>query len=293
MFRDDDCRRRMSTAYLDHRQDRLDLMRNQQRRTRSIYEGLLAGNESTARAAPGPLQASCDRGVAASRERGRESASAEIRRCRLAVLMRIESLIGFSEALRREWRSRFDAIDPWRLTADGSLERFTVRVTACSAILQDIAGQLAAGGDGLEAQCEAPRHADMRFGAGFAAIALRIRTLPFLAETTRQRWADEIERIDAAHPGPQTGFALRHEQADHAGLADAARRVLAEIDSTARCSTLSAALAQLRSACNRYRSERSVCGQSHCPCADADENPTADGECSGIPGTPPYSGLFQ
>lgn len=283
MFRDDDCRRRMSTAYLDRRQDRLDLMRNQQRRTRSIYEGLLAGSESTARAATGPLQSSCDGGVAASRERGRESAPAEIRRCRLAVLMRIESLTDFSEALRREWRSRFDAIDPWRLTADGSLERFAARVTACSTVLQDIAGQLEARVGRIETQC----------GTGFAAIALQIRALPFLAETTRQRWADEIGRIDAAHSSPQTGFALRDMPAGHAGLTDVARRVLAEIDSAARCSTLSAALALLRSACSRYRNGLPDCGQSAVSCVDANANFNEDAMRTALPCAMPLFGHFQ
>lgn len=115
MFLDDHSRRNVSCADLDHRRDRLHLMRRQQRRTRALFEGLRASEESKARMAPG-----------ATPEDGAsfESIVARVRRCRLAVSVRIDALAGLSDEMRRELRGRFDAIDPWRPAADAALMRF-------------------------------------------------------------------------------------------------------------------------------------------------------------------------
>jgi hypothetical protein len=114
MFLDDDSRRTGYGAGLDHRRDGLHLMRRQQRRTRALFEGLRASEESKARMAPG----------ATPEDGAFESIVARVRRCRLAVSVRIDALAGLSDEMRRELRARFDAIDPWRPAADAALMRF-------------------------------------------------------------------------------------------------------------------------------------------------------------------------
>ena len=130
MFLDDHSRRNVSCADLDHRRDRLHLMRRQQRRTRAVFEGLRASEESTARVAPG----------ATPEDGAFESIVARVRRCRLAVSVRIDALTGLSDEMRRELRGRFDAIDPWRPAADAALMRFENDLATHTAALRADAG---------------------------------------------------------------------------------------------------------------------------------------------------------
>lgn len=127
MFLDDHSRRKVSCADLDHRRDGLHLMRRQQRRTRAVFEGLRASEESRAHMAPAG---------AAPEDGAFESIVARVRRCRLAVSVRIDALAGLSDELRRELRARFDAIDPWRPAADAALMRFENDVATHTAALQ-------------------------------------------------------------------------------------------------------------------------------------------------------------
>ncbi len=114
MFLDDDNRHSMYPADRGRRRDRLDLMRRQQRRTRAAFEGLRAGEASRVCTATGALP----------EDGAFESIVACVRRCRLAASIHIDALAGLSAERRRELRARFDAIDPWRPTADAALRRF-------------------------------------------------------------------------------------------------------------------------------------------------------------------------
>lgn len=139
MFLDDDSRRSMYHADLDHRRDRLHLMRRQQRRTRAAFEGLRASEASRACTATGTTLD----------DSAFESIVARVRRYRLAASVHIDALAGLSGQMRCELRARFDAIDPWRPAADAALMRFEIEVARHTA-------ELDANADGDPAPCCRP-----------------------------------------------------------------------------------------------------------------------------------------
>jgi hypothetical protein len=136
MFLDDDSRRSMYHADLDHRRDRLHLMRRQQRRTRAAFEGLRASEASRVCTATG----------VAPEDGAFESIVARVRRYRLAASVHIDALAGLSGEMRGEMRARFDAIDPWRPAADVALLRLETDLARHTA-------ELDANADGDPAPC--------------------------------------------------------------------------------------------------------------------------------------------
>ena len=234
MSRDDyDNRRRMSNAFLDRRQDRVDAFRDQQRLTRDVYEAQRAGDHAKVRSTLGVSPSSVDE---------IEPEHADIHRRRLRVWEEIDALTAFSAEARNEWRIHFDAINLVGSIASDSLGQFRSRVKERATVLTNISVLL--------------RLSIGPLFMGFSAIAHRIQSLSFLNGALQQRWVDEIERIAATHTNPPaldlSFFPLGRANA----MTQAMNKVIGEIDSAAgMCESLSAALLLLSSSCVLYRSK--------------------------------------
>lgn len=269
MSRDDDYRRRESNAYLDRRQDRLDLLRRQQQRTRDVYEALRAGDDLKLRTALGLPPAGASRSSAALEPDRSPSAVEEVyRRCD-DVVEEIGALGHYSDETRRELRVRFELIDLWRASVDEEIAAFETLVRARGAELREISDRLLAEIRSLDLWGEATATlrplapcvsndglACQLFGSGLAGITYRLGISPLLSDATRQRWVAELRRIDRAKTNGRFALAAPLSRATEPGLVQAASRLQAEIESAGRCVGLLAGIALLRAACRRYRMSR-------------------------------------
>lgn len=268
MSRDEDYRRRNTNAYLERRQGRLDLLRHQQRRTRDVYEALRAGDDLKVRTALGVPPARASRCAALESDRSQSAIEEVYRRCD-DVVEEIGALGHYSDESRRELRVRFDLIDLWRASADDEIAAFETLVRARGAELREISDRLLAEIRSFDLWGEAtatPRPlapcvsndglACLYFGPGLAGITYRLGISPLLSDVTRQRWVAEVRRIDRAKRNNRFPLAAPLLRATEPGLAQAASRLQAEIESAGRCVGLLAGIALLRAACRRYRASR-------------------------------------
>lgn len=278
MPRDFDERRGLSNAWLDRRQDRLDLMRAQQQRTHAVHDSLRRGDSAAAMRALGIAA-----GMHASRDPAEDAcaaAAADVSRRRHAVFARIDEQRDIDEAVRRAWHDRFDAIELLLHQGRDAVERFEGSIIAQTQTLHDLARRLRATLESVQARATplplrrfapgTPSAADLLdrfFPQGLGGIVQQIERSALLFTTAKQRWTTPLQALDAQQNAPRPALpdvdrftALRRLSdpdgcARHAGhtATETASRVADEIDEAAGCSSLHTALLLLRADCALYR----------------------------------------
>jgi hypothetical protein len=275
MPRDFDERRGLSNAWLDRRQDRLDLVRAQQQRTHAVYDSLRRGDSAAAGRALGIAA-----GTRAPAQGASAAAAADVSRRRHAVFARIDEQRDVDEAVRRAWRDRFDAIELLQQQGRDAVDRFEGSIIAQTQPLRDLARRLRATLESVQARATpsplkrfapgTPSAADLLdrfYPHGLGGIVQQIERSALLATAAKQRWTAPLQALEAQQGAPRPAlpamdrFAGLYRLSDPDGYArqagdtaiEAASRVADEIDEAAGCSSLHAALVLLRADCALYR----------------------------------------
>lgn len=273
-------RRRLSNACLDRRQDRLDLMRTQQRRTHAVYEGLRRGDPGAAGHALGvAAPASAHREERDDRcEDECAAAASAVSRRRHAVFARIDTLHDIDGTVRRDWRNRFDAIEVLLRDGADAVERFGGGITAQTQALRDLARRLRATLEAMQARLGpwpvpqlargTPSAADLLdrfFPMGLDGIVRQIEQSTLIDASAKQRWIAPLQGLERLQGAPRIAAPAAHLFATLAPLVSkpdwrtrhaetaAASQVADEIDEAAGCGSLHTALLLLRADCALYR----------------------------------------